>query len=140
MKFDGSFGPPELGPIKHLQTQIDGGRIHADQFVFKPERFLPDSLDTASFKEANKDLLIKFPWTMFIGIGQGGMARRRNAQMLQLTLTASKTPGNLTEGMGPAQLAEQHGHKLAPTRESFRITFGMGFFHHVLELDSLKKL
>jgi len=45
MKLDGSFGPSELGPIKHLQTQIDGGRIHADQFVLKPKRLLPYHLD-----------------------------------------------------------------------------------------------
>ena len=69
MKLDGSFGPPELGPIKYLQAQIDGGRIHADQFVFKLERSLPDNLDTASFKEPKENLLIEIPWTVLIGIG-----------------------------------------------------------------------
>ncbi len=140
MKLDGSFGPPELGPIKHLQTQIDGGRIHADQFVFKPKRFLPDDLDTASFKELKKNLLIELPWTMLIGISQGGMARSRNAQMFQLPLAASKASGNLTERMGAAQLTKQHGDKLTPAGKSFGMTFGMGFFHHVLELDSRKQL
>ena len=63
--------------IKHLQTQIDGGRIHADQFLFKPERFLPNDLDMASFKESKKQFLIKFPGTMLVGISQGGMTRER---------------------------------------------------------------
>ena len=127
MKLDGSFGPPELGPIKHLQTQINGGRIHADQFVFEPELFLPDfDLNPASVKEFKKDMLIQFPGTMLVGIGQGGMARSRNAQMLQLPLAASKASGNLTEGMSAAQLAKEHGDKLTPTSKSFGMTFGLG--------------
>ena len=85
MKLDGSFGPPELGPIKHFQTQINGARIHADQFVFKPKLFLPNDLDTASVKELEKDLLIQLPGTVLIGISQGGMARSSNAQMFQLS-------------------------------------------------------
>jgi hypothetical protein len=140
MKLDGSFGPPELGPIKDSQAQIDGGRIHADQFVFKAERPLPDNLDTASFKELKENLLIELPWTVLIGIGQGGMTRSSNAQMFQLPLTAPKASANLTKRMGATQLAKQHGHKLTPAGKSFGVTFGMGLFHHVLELDSWKKL
>jgi hypothetical protein len=68
MKLDGSFRPPELGPIKYFQAQIDGGRIHTDQFVFKPERSLSDDLDSASFKELKENLLIELPWTVLIGI------------------------------------------------------------------------
>ena len=138
MKLDGSLGPPEFGPIKDFQTQVDSGRIHGDQFVFKPKRFLPDDLDTASFKEPKENLLIEIPWTVLIGIGQGGMARSRDAQMSQLPLAASKTSANLTERMGTTQLAKQHGHKLTPAAKTFRITFGMGFFHYVLKLDSFK--
>jgi hypothetical protein len=42
--------------------------------------------------------------------------------------------------MGPAQLAKEHGHKLAPTGESARMTFGFGFFDCLLELDPGKEL
>jgi hypothetical protein len=140
MKLDGSFGSPELGPIKHLQAQINGGRIHADQFVFKPERFLPDDLGTAPVKELKENLFIELPWTVLIGISQGGMARSRNAQMLQLPLAASKTSGNLTESMGAAQLAKQHGHKLAPTGESFTMTLGLSDRDQVLKLRTRKQL
>ena len=61
MKLDSSFRAAELWPIKDLQTQIDGGRIHAEQFVFIPDRFLPNDLDTASFKDLEENLLIEFP-------------------------------------------------------------------------------
>ena len=123
MKLNGSFGLSELGPIKHFQAQINGARIHADQFVLKPELSLPHDLDTALPKELKENLLIELPWAVLIGISQGGMAWSSNAQMFQLPLTASKAPGNLTEGMGPAQVAEEHGHKLVPTR----VPFGMAF-------------
>ena len=141
VKLDSSFGPAELGPIKHLQTQIDGGRIQADQFVFKPELLLPDfDLNPAPAKEFQKDMLIKFPGTMFVGISQGGMTRSADAQVFEFAFATSETSGNLPEGIGPPQLTEEHGHKLAPTGESFGMTFSTGVFHHVLELDSWKKL
>jgi hypothetical protein len=140
MNFDGPFGSPKLGPIKHLQAQINSSRIHADQSVFKPKRFLPSDLDTASFKELKEHLLIQLPGTVFVGIGQGRMAGSGNAQMSQLPLAASKASGNLTEGMGAAQLAKQHGHKLAPTSESFGMTFCLGDPHQMLKLQTRKQL
>jgi hypothetical protein len=140
MDFDGPFGPPKLGPIKHLQAQIKGRRIHADQPVFEPKRFLPHDLDTTPFKELKKYLLIQLPRTVPIGISQSGMARSRNAQMFQLPLTASKTSANLTKGMGVAQLAKKHRHKLAPTRESFGMTFCLGDGHQMLKLHTRKQL
>jgi hypothetical protein len=140
MKLDRSFGPSEFGPIKHFQTQINGGRIHADQFVFKPERFLPNNLGTAPIEELKENLLIELPWTVLIRIRQGGMARSRNTQMLQLPLAASETSGNLTQSMGAAQLTKQHGHKLTPTRESFAMTLGLGDSDQVLKLRTRKQL
>ena len=55
-------------------------------------------------------------------------------------LTASKASGNLTEGMGAAQLAEEHGHKLVPTRESFSMTFCLSDRDQMLKLHTRKQL
>jgi hypothetical protein len=95
-------------------------------------------LDTALFKELQEYLLIQFPWTVLIGISQGGMARSRNAQMSQLSLTASKASANLTEGMGAAQLTKQHGYKLAPTSEPFGMTFCLSDRYQMLKLYTRK--
>jgi hypothetical protein len=97
-------------------------------------------LDTASVKELKENLLVQFPWTVLIGIGQGGMARSSDTQMFQLTLTASKTSGNLTEGMGATQLAKQHGYKLTPTSKSFGMTFCPGDHDPMLKVHTRKKL
>jgi hypothetical protein len=141
MKLDGSFGLPELSPIKHLQTQINGTGIHANQFVLEPELPLSDfDLNPATVKEFDKDMLIQFPRAVLVGISQGRMAWSSNAQMLQLPLAASKASRNLTEGMGPAQLAEEHRNKLAPTWESFGMPFCMGDRNQLLELHPRKQL
>jgi hypothetical protein len=141
MKLNGSFGLPEPGPIKHGQAQINGTGIHADQFVLEPELSLSDfDLYPAPIKELDKDMLIQLPWTVSVGISQGRMTRGSNAQMLQLPLAASKASDNLTEGMGSAQLAEEHGHKLVPTRESLGITFCLGDHYQLLKLHPRKQL
>jgi hypothetical protein len=56
----------------------------------------------ASFKEPKKHLLIQFPGTMLVGIGQGRVTGSGDAQVFQFPLTASKTSGDLSEGMGTA--------------------------------------
>jgi len=140
MKFDGSFGLSEFSPIEHFQTQINGARIHADQFVLKPELFRPNDLDTASLKELKENLFIELPRAVLIGISQGGMAWSSNAQMLHLPLTASKASGDLPKGMGPAQLTEEHGYKLVPTRKSFGMTFCLGDCDQMLKLHMRKQL
>jgi hypothetical protein len=72
--------------------RIDGRRILANQFVFKPELFLHNDLDTPSFKELKENLLIELPWTVLIGISQGEVARSLNAQMLELQSTKQLQP------------------------------------------------
>jgi hypothetical protein len=133
MQFDGPFGAAKVSPVKHLQTQINDGRIHTDQLVLKPKLFLSDHLDTASIKEFQEDLLIEFPGAVLIGISQGGMTGGTNSKMFQFALATSETSCNLSEGMGPTQLTKEHGHKLAPTGESSGMTFGLGLYHHLLE-------
>jgi hypothetical protein len=132
---------PELGPIKHFQAQINGARIHADQFVFEPELSLPNGLDTASFQDLEENLFIELVWAVLIGIRQGGTGRSSvHTQMLQLTLTASKSSGNLTEGMGTAQMTEKHGHELVPARKSFSVTLCLSARNQMLKLHTRKQL
>jgi hypothetical protein len=42
--------------------------------------------------------------------------------------------------MSPAQLAKEHGHKLAPTGKSSGMTFGFGLFNGFLKIDSRNEL
>jgi hypothetical protein len=141
VKFDRAFGPAELRPIKHFQTQIDGTGIHADQFVLKPKLPLADfDLNPAPVKEFDKDMLIQLPGAVPVGIGQSGMARSCNTQMSQLPLAASKASGNLSQGMGPTQLAEEHRYKLIPTRKPFGMAFCLRDRYQLLELQSRKQL
>jgi len=135
-----AFGPSEMGPVKDAQAQVDGGRVETDQFVFESEFRLSRKLAPTSVEQLNKQMLIKLPGTVLIRIGQGGAAGGRDTQVFEFPLTASQTPGNLPEGMGSAQLTEQHGHKLSPTGESPSMPFGFRFSDRLLELDSRKQL
>jgi hypothetical protein len=42
--------------------------------------------------------------------------------------------------MGSAQLAEEHGHELAPAGETPGVAFGFGFLDEFLEFISRKEL
>ena len=43
VQFDRSLGPSEMSPVKDAQTQIDGGRIEADQLVLNRNFFFPET-------------------------------------------------------------------------------------------------
>jgi hypothetical protein len=134
MQLDGSLSPTKMSPVKHPETQINNGRIHTDQFVLKPKLFLSDNLHPTSVKEVQKDMLIEFPGTVLVSIGQGRMTGSGNPKVLEFAFTASQPPADLSEGMGATQLTEQHGHKLAPRGKSFSMAFGFGLFNHLLKL------
>jgi hypothetical protein len=42
--------------------------------------------------------------------------------------------------MRPSQLAEQHGHELAPTRETPRVPLGLVLLDRLLEFPAREKL
>jgi hypothetical protein len=97
-------------------------------------------LHPTPFKQLEKNLLIQFPGPVLVGISEGGSTWSGDSQMLQFALTASETSGNFSEGMGSAQLAEKHGHKLAPASESPGMPLGSRFSDCFLEIDSRKQL
>jgi hypothetical protein len=140
MEFDRPLGSSEMRPVKHAHTQIDGGGIKANQFILEPELLSSSSLQAATFQEFEKDLLIEFPGTMLVGIGQSGTIGSGDGQMFELALTASQAPGNLPQGMSSAQLTEEHSHKLAPTSEPSGMSLSSCLHHCPLELDSRKQL
>jgi len=75
---------------------------------------------------------------MLVGVSQSGMTGGTDAQMFEFSFATSEPSGNLSEGMGSSQLTEEHGHKLAPTGESFGMTFCLGHFNQILKLQTRK--
>jgi hypothetical protein len=115
MKFDCPLRPLKLCPVKSAQAQINYGRVKAYQFVFKAELLSAPDFHRPGLEQRKKNLLIQFPRTMLVGIGERGSAWSSDFQMLQFTFTTSQPSGNLSEGMGATHLAEWHGNKLAPS-------------------------
>jgi hypothetical protein len=50
--------------------------------------------------------------------------------MLEFAFGGSKTLTNLPQAMRPPQLAEQHGHELAPTRKATSVALGFVLANH----------
>jgi hypothetical protein len=140
VQFDGPLGPSEMGPVKDAQTQVDGGRIEANQLVLESEFLLSWKLAPTSVEQLHKQMLIQLPGTVLIGVGQGRTTGSGNTQMFQFPFTASETPGNLPEGMSSTQLTEKHGHKLSPAAESPSMPLGLRLSDRLLELNTRKQL
>src|SRR2546421_512623 len=60
--------------------------------------------------------------------------------MFQLAFGGRQSLRDLTQAVGPPQLAEQHGDELAPAGEASRVPLGFVFMHRRLELDAGKQL
>lgn len=94
----------------------------------------------AAFQELIEQLLIEPPGPMGIRIRQTRSIRRLNPQVTQLTLAGGQAPADLPQRMGPPQLAEQHGHTLAPTGEAAGVALGLGLPHQALEFPAGEQL
>jgi hypothetical protein len=58
----------------------------------------------------------------------------------ELAFAGSQAATNLAQGLRAAQMAEQHGHKLAPTTEPAGVALGFVLADCGLKLDSRKQL
>jgi hypothetical protein len=140
MEFDRSFGPAEFGPVKKGYGKVDDRGIQAAQRIFETEFLFREHLATATLKEAEKNLLVKLPGAVLIGISQGGTTRGRDSQMLQFALAASQPPGYLPKSMCSTELTEEHGDKLPPTAKALGAAFGSGPFDRLEKFRFGKEL
>ncbi len=56
--------------------------------------------------------------------------------MFQFTFTTLEAPGDFSEGMGAAQMTEEHGDELTPAGESSGMAFGASLFDGLLKFMS----
>jgi hypothetical protein len=129
-----------MSPVKETEGEIDEGGIQADEFVFKAELFLSDSLVLEAMEQNQEEFLIEGPGAVFVRIGEGGAVGGGDAQVFQLALTTSETSDDFPEGMGSAQMTEEHGDELAPAGESSGMAFGASLFDSLVKFMSRKEL
>jgi hypothetical protein len=140
MKLDRPLGAPELGPVEERRAQVDHRRVQADELVLEAE--LPPALrqGLAAQEQRLEHRPVELPRTMLVRVGQGRTIRRGDAQMLELALAAAQSPADLPQRVGAPQLAEQHGHELAPAREAPGVAFGVRPLDQRLELRPAEQL
>ncbi len=114
MQLHGALGAPVLRPVEDAGAEFDQGGVQAQQFVLEAE-----AMRTGSFAAAAQQLIkhgaVQLPGPMLVGIGQGGaLGRIGQPQVPQLAFAGGQSAANLAQGVRPCQVAEQHGHELAP--------------------------
>ena len=78
---------------------------------------------------------------MFVGIGQGGAARRSgNPHMHQAPQAAAEAVADLAQRIGASELAEQHGDELRPAGEALGVTLSGVLLDECGELSTRKVL
>src|ERR1700682_701317 len=78
---------------------------------------------------------------MLVGIGQGRFARcPLQSQVLQFPHRSAQSATNLTQRLGPPQVAEQHGDELAPALESTGMAIRVVLFDGRFEFQPGKQL
>ena len=140
MQLHRSFRAPVQRPVEDRSTEFDQRGVQREQFVFETE-----AVRAGHFAAAREQLIehaaIELPGTVFIGVGQRGALRRvGQPQMPELAFAGSQAATNLAQGLRAAQMAEQHGHKLAPTTEPAGVALGFVLADCGLKLDSRKQL
>jgi hypothetical protein len=60
--------------------------------------------------------------------------------VFQFAFTTLEAPGDFPEGMGSAQMTEEHGDELPPAGESSGMAFGPSLFDGLLKFMSWKEL
>lgn len=78
---------------------------------------------------------------MLVGIGQSGSAGRLgDAEMDQTAKATGQAVADVAQGVGPAQLAKEHGDELGPAGEALGGAFGVVLFHERGELGAREML
>jgi len=60
--------------------------------------------------------------------------------MPQLAFTGGQAAADLTQGLGPSQMTEEHGHELSPTTETTGMALGSVRYDGPLKLGAGKQL
>src|ERR1700752_188999 len=95
----------------------------------------------AAGEQLIKDAAIELPGTVLVGIGQRGtLGRVRQAQMAQRAFAGGQPAADFAQRLRAGQMAEQHGHELAPTRKPTSVPFGAVLSDGLLKLGARKQL
>lgn len=122
---------PVLGPGEKRQAQGYGRGVQGKQLVLEPE-FPLLALHTAlvSLEQLIEEIPVHLPGPLRIRIAERGLLRGiPKAQMLDLAHTAGKPSADLPDALGLCQLTKQHGDKVGPGTEPFRMFLGI-MIHH----------
>src|SRR5437879_8033020 len=140
MQLHRAFGAPILRPVEERGTEFNQRGIEAQQLVLEAEA-VPSGDFAAAAEQLIKHAAVQLPGTMLVGIGQGrAFGSVGQSQMPQLAFAGGQAAANLTQRLRSAQVAEQHGHELAPAAEPAGMALGPVLDDRPLKLGAGKQL
>lgn len=140
MQLGRALGAAELRPVMHRQTQVDDGRVQADQLVPEAESLFASSLGRHNAVQIVEDLIEQLPGAVSVGIGQGRTGGGFDAKVRQLALATLQTALDFAQAVRLSQLTEQHADELAPARQAFATVFRLRLLDQALKVSARNEL
>ena len=138
VELDGAFGLTKVCPGKQAETEVDGGRIKAEQLVLEAKLLLfTRALTIAKIPQVKEGILIKLPGTVSVGIGKGALCRSSaQSQVTELATGDSQSVADLSQAFSLGQLTEEHGHILIPGGEALSMALCPTFMDQAQKRDT----
>jgi len=129
VELDSTLGLTEVCPGKQAETEVDSGRIKAEQLVLEAEFLLfTRALAMAKVPQVKEGILIKLPGTVGVGIGKGALGwGGAQSQVTELATGDCQSVADLSQALSLGQLTEEHGYILIPGGEALSIALCTAF-------------
>jgi len=129
VELNGALGLTEVCPRKQAETEVDGGRVEAEQFVLEAKLLLfARALAAAEVPQVKEGILIKLPGTVGIGVGKRTLGRSgAQSQVTELAAGDGQSVADLPQALGLSELAEEHGDILVPGGKTLGVAFCPAF-------------
>ena len=142
MCFDSSLGLPEMGPGKQRQAQIDGGRVHCEDWAFEPQPqiLVPiqgQGRDDQTLPERFEQPIV----SALCGIGQRRAGDRvAKPNVIELGSLGVQTCHQIAQPRPARELRVGLADEMAPGREDRHLLVGLVDIDQMFEMAERNKL
>lgn len=133
-----ALGAAEFGPGEELKAEGDDGGVEGEELVFEAEAVFvvaEAAVVLEVFEGGPEEFLEELGGALFVGVGEGGAGDGTgDAEVSELAEAGLEPAGDLAEGLGGGELAEDHGNEVGPGSEALGVPFGLVFLDQGGEL------
>ena len=142
MRFDSSLGLPEVCPGKQRQAQIDGGRVHCEDWPFEPQaEILVPIQGQGRYDQTLPERFEQPIVSALCGIGQrraGDRAAQPN--VIELGSLGVQTGHQIAQPRPARELRISQANEMAPSGERRHPLVGLADIDQIFEMTERNKL